>query len=340
MYCTLRTSVVVVVFLFTAASLRAQTAVDPSGHWDGLVQVPGMDIAFQIDFAKSGTIRTAMWARRRLLASASSAGWSAVASSRSLTTRIAPWRTCARSSAWRASSRPAGEGGGTVDTGGAISVSVIFEDTGGRSVLDGVGVIADTSAAAAPEVPAAGNSLPDAVAMSGAGCAVATSAVMIEIGDESRPCGCSTHDAASTIVANTAAATSCGPTCHGLRCSPRARREALTAAMRVAISGALGSRPRISSMALFASRRLPLTIAVRAAEIGVDRQCGVYFVAGPGLVAVVQCLSRGAQVRLKSLPALPGFHVRPSCKMSSLSPGKELFLHRRDNDIIRVDHFH
>ena len=55
MYCTLRTSVVVVVFLFTAASLRAQTAVDPSGHWEGLVQVPGMDIAFQIDFAKSGS---------------------------------------------------------------------------------------------------------------------------------------------------------------------------------------------------------------------------------------------------------------------------------------------
>src|SRR5256885_4422831 len=55
MYCTPRTSVVVVVFLFTAASLRAQTAVDPSGHWEGLVQVPGMDIAFQIDFAKSGS---------------------------------------------------------------------------------------------------------------------------------------------------------------------------------------------------------------------------------------------------------------------------------------------
>jgi len=55
MYCTLRTSVVVVISLFTAASLRAQTAVDPSGHWEGLVQAPGMDIAFQIDFAKSGS---------------------------------------------------------------------------------------------------------------------------------------------------------------------------------------------------------------------------------------------------------------------------------------------
>jgi hypothetical protein len=55
MYRTLRTSVAVVMFLLTTASLRAQTAVDPSGHWEGLVQAPGMDVAFQIDFAKSGS---------------------------------------------------------------------------------------------------------------------------------------------------------------------------------------------------------------------------------------------------------------------------------------------
>jgi hypothetical protein len=46
----------------SAASLRAQAPVDLSGHWEGAVQSPGMDLFFQVDLAKnaagdlSGTI--------------------------------------------------------------------------------------------------------------------------------------------------------------------------------------------------------------------------------------------------------------------------------------------
>jgi len=55
MYRILRTSTVVVVLLFNVVALRAQTAADPSGHWEGLVQAPGMDVVFQIDLAKNGS---------------------------------------------------------------------------------------------------------------------------------------------------------------------------------------------------------------------------------------------------------------------------------------------
>lgn len=35
-----------------APSLFAQTAVDPSGHWEGAVQAPGMEVKFEIDLTK------------------------------------------------------------------------------------------------------------------------------------------------------------------------------------------------------------------------------------------------------------------------------------------------
>jgi hypothetical protein len=36
-----------------SSSLRAQTAVDPSGHWEGKIEVPGMDVPVEVDFTKS-----------------------------------------------------------------------------------------------------------------------------------------------------------------------------------------------------------------------------------------------------------------------------------------------
>jgi len=39
-------------YLAAAASLHAQPVVDPSGHWQGELQAPGMSVAFEVDFAK------------------------------------------------------------------------------------------------------------------------------------------------------------------------------------------------------------------------------------------------------------------------------------------------
>jgi len=39
--------------LLPALSLRAQTAADPSGHWEGTVQVPEMELKIAIDLAKN-----------------------------------------------------------------------------------------------------------------------------------------------------------------------------------------------------------------------------------------------------------------------------------------------
>ena len=39
--------------LFPAPSLLAQTAVDPSGHWEGTVQAPNADVKIEIDLAKN-----------------------------------------------------------------------------------------------------------------------------------------------------------------------------------------------------------------------------------------------------------------------------------------------
>ena len=38
--------------LVCAASARGQSIVDPSGHWQGELQAPGMSVAFEVDFAK------------------------------------------------------------------------------------------------------------------------------------------------------------------------------------------------------------------------------------------------------------------------------------------------
>ena len=39
--------------LVPATSLLAQTAVDPSGHWEGTVQLPSMPVNVEIDLAKN-----------------------------------------------------------------------------------------------------------------------------------------------------------------------------------------------------------------------------------------------------------------------------------------------
>ena len=41
------------VVLAPAAALRAQTAVDPSGHWEGSIKMPNMEVNIEIDLAKN-----------------------------------------------------------------------------------------------------------------------------------------------------------------------------------------------------------------------------------------------------------------------------------------------
>ena len=40
--------------LLVPTSLRAQSAVDPSGHWEGAIQVSGMEVTIEIDLARNG----------------------------------------------------------------------------------------------------------------------------------------------------------------------------------------------------------------------------------------------------------------------------------------------
>jgi len=40
-------------FLFPARLLMAQSPVDPSGHWEGTVQIPNMELKIEIDLAKN-----------------------------------------------------------------------------------------------------------------------------------------------------------------------------------------------------------------------------------------------------------------------------------------------
>jgi len=47
--------VAALVVLLAARSLHAQNRPDPSGHWEGSVQLPAMDLAVQIDLAKNAT---------------------------------------------------------------------------------------------------------------------------------------------------------------------------------------------------------------------------------------------------------------------------------------------
>ena len=59
---TCRTAMLCGLMFLSATTLRAQAPVDLSGHWEGAVQSPGLELGFQIDLAKnaagelSGTI--------------------------------------------------------------------------------------------------------------------------------------------------------------------------------------------------------------------------------------------------------------------------------------------
>lgn len=49
-----RTLLIVALLLAPAPSLLAQTAGDPSGHWEGSIQVPDRQVTFEVDFARNG----------------------------------------------------------------------------------------------------------------------------------------------------------------------------------------------------------------------------------------------------------------------------------------------
>jgi hypothetical protein len=51
---TIRTLVIAALLLVPASSLRAQTAVNPSGHWEGSIEAPGMNVGIEIDLVKNG----------------------------------------------------------------------------------------------------------------------------------------------------------------------------------------------------------------------------------------------------------------------------------------------
>jgi hypothetical protein len=48
-----RTLIAFAALLLSSPLARAQSPIDPSGHWDGSLQLPAMDVGFQIDFAKN-----------------------------------------------------------------------------------------------------------------------------------------------------------------------------------------------------------------------------------------------------------------------------------------------
>jgi hypothetical protein len=48
-----RTLLLAALCLLSSGPVRAQQAVDPTGHWEGTIQAPGMAIGFEIDFAKN-----------------------------------------------------------------------------------------------------------------------------------------------------------------------------------------------------------------------------------------------------------------------------------------------
>src|SRR5206468_2275776 len=149
-----------------------------------------------------------------------------------------------------------------------------------------------------PEVATIGFS--SVVATSGAGCAVAMSAVAIDIGYDSRlRGGCSTSVAARTIVAKAAAAASCGPRCARTRRSDRAGR----------VRGDRGMRhnARIGRERRRGACRFLLIEAIakrpRSGKLGIDRERRVHLVARAALVAPVEGPAGCAQMGLKSLPA-------------------------------------
>ena len=48
-----RTLLLMALCLLSSSAVRAQQAADPTGHWEGTIQAPGMAIGFEIDFAKN-----------------------------------------------------------------------------------------------------------------------------------------------------------------------------------------------------------------------------------------------------------------------------------------------
>ena len=46
--------VAIALLLASAPFARAQARVDPSGHWEGAIIIPGMDLLFELDLAKNG----------------------------------------------------------------------------------------------------------------------------------------------------------------------------------------------------------------------------------------------------------------------------------------------
>lgn len=54
MHRTHRTTLLVPLVLLSVTLVRAQTPADPSGHWEGSVQIPGSELNFEIDLAKNG----------------------------------------------------------------------------------------------------------------------------------------------------------------------------------------------------------------------------------------------------------------------------------------------
>jgi hypothetical protein len=48
-----RTLLLIALCLLSSSAVRAQQAADPTGHWEGTIQAPGMAIGFEIDFARN-----------------------------------------------------------------------------------------------------------------------------------------------------------------------------------------------------------------------------------------------------------------------------------------------
>ena len=48
-----RTSLLAALFFLSVPSLRAQSAPDPSGHWEGKIQMPNQDLGMTVDLARS-----------------------------------------------------------------------------------------------------------------------------------------------------------------------------------------------------------------------------------------------------------------------------------------------
>jgi len=51
---TLTGTLLAALLLLPASSLRAQPAVDPSGHWEGTIQIQDTPLSVEIDLARNG----------------------------------------------------------------------------------------------------------------------------------------------------------------------------------------------------------------------------------------------------------------------------------------------